>query len=65
MSLVRENLMTRQGYSPYCGNDNCKKMPRTSFTGFQFKCGWCGWESKFPLCFIIKYKNNWNSKNRK
>lgn len=23
ITIVRENLMTREGYSPYCGNNNC------------------------------------------
>ena len=56
MSTVRENLLTRKGYSPYCGNDECKyHWPRTSFDGEQFKCS-CGWRSKFDNEFISKYK---------
>lgn len=34
MSIVRENLLTRKGYTPYCGNDDCTwNMPRTRFSG--------------------------------
>jgi hypothetical protein len=61
-SIVRENLMTREGYSPYCGNmfDGCKHAPRTSFNGKQFECPDCGWVSEFPQDFIDKYKLKWN-----
>ncbi|MBM5459264.1 hypothetical protein H8F21_16990 [Pseudomonas sp. P66] len=56
MSLVRENLMTREGYSPYCGDENCTHMlPRTTWDGEQFKCR-CGWRSQFPADFIAEYK---------
>lgn len=59
-TLVRENLMTRFGYSPYCGNLACYYgWPRTIFTGEQFKCR-CGWVSKFPEDFIKRYKEKWN-----
>lgn len=57
MSIVRENLLTRLEYTPYCGNEKCKDMPRTSFNGKQFKCGSCHWESKFEQEFIEQYKN--------
>lgn len=61
MSIIRENLMTRPGYTPYCGNmDKCTVMPRTNWTGEQFKCGCCGWESKFPADFIAEYKAKWH-----
>lgn len=35
LSIVRRNLLTREGYSPYCGGDNaCRfSMPRTFFDG--------------------------------
>ncbi len=59
MSTVRDNLMTREGYSPYCGNIHCSTMPRTSWTGKQFKCGSCGWVSSFPPDFIAEYKAKW------
>ena len=59
-SIVRNNLMEHEGYSPYCGAENCKhRWPRTFFNGKQFKCG-CGWESKFPADFIQQYKQKWN-----
>lgn len=61
MSIVRENLMSRPGYSPYCGNGNCAGlMPRTTWTGEQFKCGSCGWISQFPADFIAEYKAKWH-----
>lgn len=59
MSLIRNNLMTQPGYSPYCGNDSCwAGLPRTTFDGEQFKCR-CGWRSKFDAEFIAKYKAKW------
>ena len=61
-TIVRENLMTRKGYTPYCGNDNCSVMPRTIFNGKQFKCPFCNWISEFPNDFITKYKDKWNEK---
>lgn len=61
MSQVRENLMTKPGYSPYCGNIDCRgNWPRTYFNGSQFVCPECGWVSKFPEDFIEEYKNKWN-----
>ena len=45
-TIVRENLMTREGYSPYC--PQCSEMPRTFFNGEQFQCPNCGWISQFP-----------------
>jgi len=60
MSLIRDNLMTQPGYSPYCGNDNCYVgAPRTTFDGEQFKCR-CGWRSQFDAEFITKYKEKWS-----
>jgi len=59
MSIIRDNLMSRPGYSPYCGNMNCATMPRTSWTGSQFRCGRCGWVSQFPDDFIAEYKAKW------
>ena len=56
MSIVRENLLSRPGYSPYCGTIRCSKgMPRTKFNGHQFICS-CGWQSSFPDAFIQEYK---------
>lgn len=58
-STVRKNLMTRRGYSPYCGADNCRKgSPRTTFNGKQFFCT-CGWKSSFPSEFIKSYLDHW------
>jgi hypothetical protein len=58
-SIVRNNLMTQHGYSPYCGDPNCRKgMPRTTFDGQQFVC-LCGWRSEFPEDFITQYINHW------
>ena len=64
MSIIRENLMTRPGYSPYCGADRywgyCTyHMPRTRFDGEQFVCK-CGWRSQFPADFIAEYKAKWH-----
>lgn len=59
MSIVRENLMTRPGYTPYCGGERCPTMPRTSWTGEQFKCPHCSWVSGFPADFIAEYKAKW------
>lgn len=57
MSIVRENLLSRPGYSPYCGAGNgCSAhMPRTKWNGEQFECR-CGWQSAFDEEFIAKYK---------
>lgn len=61
-SIVRENLMTEEGYSPYCGAENCYlRMPRTKWDSSlnQFTCS-CGWVSNFPADFIQRYKQKWN-----
>ena len=57
--IARDNLLNQKHYSPYCGDYKCIRMPRTEFTGEQFKCGDCGWESEFPEDFINKYKERW------
>lgn len=64
MSIVRNNLMTRSGYTPYCGNmgGSCH-MPRSVFTGEQFKCPNCGWESAFEQEFISQYKLQWGKED--
>jgi len=49
---MQEKLMTCEGYSPYCGNLNCRQMPRTLFDGEQFVCWCCGWRSSYPSEFI-------------
>jgi len=56
MNVVRRNLLTERGYTPYCGGENCTRgMPRTTFYGGQFVCP-CGWRSKFEPEFIEQYK---------
>lgn len=55
-SIVRKNLMSRPGYTPYCGALDCRfRMPRTKFDGDQFSC-MCGWRSGFEAEFIEAYK---------
>lgn len=55
-SLVRDNLLTRQHYTPYCAADKCPhRWPRTRFDGKQFVCR-CGWQSNFEPQFIQWYK---------
>jgi hypothetical protein len=58
-STVRNNLMKRPGYSPYCGDGRCRfNMPRTGFRDGQFVCI-CGWRSEFPDDFIEGYQARW------
>lgn len=57
-SVIRKNLMTVPGYTPYCGNWECPTSPRTHFNGEQFRCKICGWTSGFPEEFIKEYKEN-------
>ena len=61
LTIVRENLMTREGYSPYCGNVHCRWSPRTLWNGDkgQFVCPDCGWTSQFPSDFIQRYRAKW------
>ena len=66
MSTVRNNLLTRKGYSPYCGGEKCREMPRTNFNGEQFVCPNCRWISQFPKEFIKEYKEKveeWKSQS--
>lgn len=67
-TIVRENLMTEEGYRPYCGNPaprtgkgGCDN-PRTKWNGNQFYCPRCGWLSNFPEDFIKRYKTKWDIK---
>lgn len=60
-STVRNNLMKRPGYTPYCGNHVRCHMPRTAFSGVQFVCPSCFWESQFPAEFIDQYKARWGN----
>lgn len=60
LTIVRHNLMTKEGYTPYCGSDHCTlRWPRTTFNGNQFTCS-CGWTSQFDSIFIQEYKLKWN-----
>lgn len=65
-TIVRENLMIEQYYSPYCGNNLSRRVkggcsnPRTKFNGTQFVCPECGFVSGFPEDFITRYKAKWN-----
>ncbi len=63
-TIVRNNLLTEKGYTPYCGG--CDRMPRTvwSNTKQQFTCS-CGWTSSFPAEFINKYINIWHNQTQK
>lgn len=57
-SIVRRNLLTQYGYTPYCGSDHCTwRWPRTTFNGAQFACR-CGWKSGFEATFIAQYISN-------
>lgn len=62
-SLIRNNLMRREGYSPYCGfNGKCFfNWPRTVFRNDQFHCK-CGWVSQIDKEFIQEYKEKWGIK---
>jgi hypothetical protein len=65
-TIVRQNLMTREGYTGYCGNNISRSEkggcdnPRTKFNGQQFECPHCKWVSQFPEDFITRYKQLWN-----
>lgn len=56
-STVRNNLMKRPGYAPYCGNDCCG-FTRLRWDGAQFRCT-CGYRTEFPATFISGYKARW------
>lgn len=64
-TIVRQNLMTRPGYTPYCGTMKAARdiggcdNPRTHFTGTQFRCPKCGFETQFEEEFITRYKAKW------
>lgn len=56
LSTVRQNLLTRPYYTPYCGGERCYlRWPRSAFNGSQFTCR-CGWKSKYEPEFIEQYK---------
>ena len=57
--------MNEKGYTPYCGDDNCRKgMPRTKWDikREQFVCS-CGWVSKIAPDFIKRYKERWQNEH--
>lgn len=60
-SIVRNNLMKRPKYTPYCGDGGCRfLMPRMGFDGDQFRC-MCGYRTNFPDDFMEGYKARWCS----
>lgn len=60
-STVRNNLMKRPGYRPYCGNGERCSMPRTIWNGAQFDCPRCDWQSQFSADFIEGYIARWHA----
>jgi len=66
-SVVRNNLMTKEHYTGYCGSELCEerspaspdRWPRTIWNGSQFYCPKCGWISQYPDDFIARYKKRW------
>lgn len=54
MSIIRTNLLTKQGYFPYCGRYDCFARTIWGNDIRQFKCE-CGWVSEFPKDFIDEY----------
>ena len=56
-STVRNNLMKRPGYAPYCMG--CEGMTRMVWDGAQFK-HICGKRTTFPADFIAGYKARWH-----
>jgi len=64
-SIVRRNLLTQEGYTPYCGADTCAlRWPRTRYDGEQFVCR-CGFRSEFPGDFLARYRAAWPRQNAK
>lgn len=59
MSLIQNNLMTKPGYTPYCGGFGCRTQPRTVFKDGQFECPACKWRSQHNRAFIYEYVNKW------
>lgn len=55
-STVRNNLMKRPGYRPYCGEPAC--FARIDWDGAQFRCG-CGYRTAFTPEFIATYRARW------
>lgn len=71
-SIVRNNLMKRPGYAPYCMAQKAVEggyietecsMPRMQWDGHQFSCP-CGSRTQFPDDFIAGYKARWHLPRR-
>ena len=58
-TIVRENLMTIEGYTSYCCNCNTMDRVKWKVMESQFQCNNCGWLSQFPIDFIERYKEKW------
>ena len=56
--IVRNNLMKRQGYAPYCGHVHC--FNRLVWDGEQFECKAHKYRTDFPEDFIAGYKARWH-----
>lgn len=58
-SIVRHNLLIRDGYAPYCGNGSCmNRVPYNMVTGIAI-CS-CGWTSPaLTKEFIDLYNQVW------
>ena len=75
-SIVRNNLMKRPGYAPYCmgfrRNEDGDTMEticttmfhRMSWNGEQFLCRFCGSRTEFPADFITGYKARWHGADK-
>lgn len=58
-SIVRNNLMKRPGYAPYCMAKCCAHdWSRMKWDGNQFTHH-CGARTEFPESFIDGYKSRW------
>lgn len=66
-SVVRNNLMNRPGYAPYCmgvrpgmPDSSCATaLVRMRWDGQQFACA-CGSLTDFPEEFITLYRERWH-----
>ena len=62
MSIVRDNLLSRKGYAPHCGNQRSRfdingcDNPRMVFDGSQFRCPRCSYRTNYEPEFIKQYK---------
>lgn len=61
-SIVRNNLMKRPGYAPYCGC--CTGLFRMIWDGEQFICRITHERTAFPADFIAAYKARWHSETQ-